>query len=199
LHISFVNLSSPYDGGMEWVQDMAERWVRIMSASGDGSTQLDEAVRRLSPVGSSLSHKGGRIGRRKTRAAAEDEASAVTALCRQLIAGVLVSDLVIDRLSVLEGRSREQVLERMLASGLPQLPDKQLQVLQTELSYSGAEWRDPQVPTYAGLGSRIEQLVRIAEQQAATLVQEARQEAAAIKSSAGTQQPCPRCGARQSA
>ena len=34
---------------MEWVQDMAERWVRIMSASGDGSTPLDEAVRRLKP------------------------------------------------------------------------------------------------------------------------------------------------------
>ncbi len=40
---------------MEWVQDMAERWVRIMSAPGAGSTPLDEAVRRLSPVGSALS------------------------------------------------------------------------------------------------------------------------------------------------
>jgi hypothetical protein len=184
---------------MEWVQDMAERWVRIMSASGDGSTPLDEAVRRLSPVGSSLSPKGGRISRRKTRAAAEDETSAVTTLCRQLIAGVLVSDLVIERLSVLESQSREQILDRMLASGLPPLPEKQLQVLETELSYSGAERRDPQVPTYAGLGSRIEQLLRIAEQQAATIIQEAREEAAAIKSSAGTQQQCPRCGASQSA
>jgi hypothetical protein len=120
-------------------------------------------------------------------------------LCRQLIAGVLVSDLVIERLSVLESQSREQVLDRMLASGLPPLPEKQLQVLETELSYSGAERRDPQVPTYAGLGSRIEQLLRIAEQQAATIIQEAHEEAAAIKSSAGTQQQCPRCGASQSA
>lgn len=142
---------------MEWVQDMAERWVRIMSASGDGSTPLDEAVRRLSPVGSSPSTKGGRISRRKTRAAAEAETSAVTTLCRQLIAGVLVSDLVIERLSVLESQSREQILDRMLASGLPPLPEKQLQVLETELSYSGAGRRDPQVLSYAGLGSRIEQ------------------------------------------
>ena len=135
---------------MEWVQDMAERWVRIMSASGDGSTPLDEAVRRLSPVGSSPSTKGGRISRRKTRAAAEAETSAVTTLCRQLIAGVLVSDLVIERLSVLESQSREQILDRMLASGLPPLPEKQLQVLETELSYSGAGRRDPQVPATPG-------------------------------------------------
>lgn len=35
---------------MDWAQDMTERWVRIMSAAGDGSTPLDEAVRQLSEI-----------------------------------------------------------------------------------------------------------------------------------------------------
>jgi vacuolar-type H+-ATPase subunit H len=46
------------------------------------------------------------------------------------------------------------------------------------------------------LGNRIEQLLRLAEEQASALIDAARAEAAEITSSAGTQQPCPMCGAR---
>lgn len=179
---------------MDWVQDMTARWVRIMSAAGDGRTPLDEAVQVISAIGETPGKKG-RFGRLKRNAAAPPEASAVTVLCRQLIAGVLVSDVLLDRLCAAAGQTRVQVLDQ-LADGLPrQLRDQQLRALQVELSGSCTVLQDPERASYAGLGIRIEHLLRLAEDQASGLIDAARAEAAEITSSAGTQ-PCPKCGAR---
>ncbi len=178
---------------MDWVQDMTARWVRIMSAAGDSGTPLDEAVRQISEIGGSPGKKG-RPGRLKRNAAASAEASTVTVLCRQLIAGVLVSDLMIDHLCALAGQTREQLLEQ-LSGDLPrQLQDQQLRTLRAELSGSCAQLQDPEHASYAGLGTRIEQLLRLAEEQATALIDAARAEAGEITASAGTQEPCSRCG-----
>jgi hypothetical protein len=183
---------------MDWAQDMTERWVRIMSAAGDGSTPLDEAVRQLSEIGgasgSGASGKKRWPGRLRRNAAAPAEASAVTVLCRQLVAGALVSDLMAGQICALTGQTREQFLGQ-LSGGLPQqLKDQQLRILQAELSGSRAQLQNEERPSYSGLGARIEQLLRLAEEQAAALIDAARAEAARITASAGTVEPCPRCG-----
>ncbi len=186
---------------MDWVQDMTARWVRIMSKADDGRTPLDEAVDQISEIGEigeigETPRRKGKPGRLKRNAAAAAEASAVTVLCRQLIAGVLVSDLVIDRLCAVAGQTREQILSQ-LSGDLPrELRERQLRALQVELSGSCALLRDPERAPYAGLGSRVEHLLRLAEEQASALIDAARAEAAGITSAAGTRQPCPRCGAR---
>jgi hypothetical protein len=77
-----------------------------------------------------------------------------------------------------------------------QLQEQQLRALQAELSGSCTLLQDPERAPYAGLGTRIEQLLRLAEEQASALIDAARAEAAEITSSAGTQQSCPGCGAR---
>ena len=82
-------------------------------------------------------------GRLRRHAAAAEDASAVTLLCRQLIAGVLVSDMAIARLCALEGQSREQSWVELAADGPEQLRDQQLRALQAELSGSGARLNDP--------------------------------------------------------
>jgi hypothetical protein len=179
---------------MDWVQDMTARWVRIMSAAGSGSTPLDEVVREVSQIGG-MPGKKGVLGRLKRNDATQAEASAVTVLCRQLIAGVLVSDLMVDQLCVLAGQTREQFLGQLSGNVPERLRDQQVRALQAELSGSCALLQDPERASYAGLGNRIEQLLRLAEEQAAELINAARAEAAEITSSAGTQQPCPRCGA----
>jgi hypothetical protein len=98
---------------------------------------------------------------------------------------------MLDRLCVAAGQSRVQVL-RELSSDLPrQLRDKQLRALQAELSGSCALLRDPERASYAGLGARIEQLLRLAEEQASELIDAARAEAAEITSPAGTPRPGP--------
>jgi hypothetical protein len=177
---------------MDWVQDMTARWMRIMSAAGDGSTPLDEAVGKISEIGGAPG-KRRRPGRLK-RNDAPAEASAVTVLCRQLVAGVLVSDLMAGQLCALTGQTREQLLGQ-LSGGLPQqLPDQQLRSLQAELSGSYAQLQDAERASYAGLGTRIEELLRLAEEQASALIDAARAEAAQITASAGTLEPCPRCG-----
>ena len=99
---------------MDWVQDMTARWMRIMSPSDGVGTPLDEAVRQISLIVDAPAKKG-RPGRLRRKSAAAEEASAVTLLCRQLIAGVLVSDMAIARLCALESRSREQVLAELAA------------------------------------------------------------------------------------
>ena len=71
-----------------------------------------------------------------------------------------------------------------------------LLAIQEELSGSRTLPQDPERASYSGLGARIEQLLRLAEEQASALIDAARAEAAEITSSAGTQPPCPRCGAR---
>jgi hypothetical protein len=166
---------------MEWVQDMTARWVRILSATGEDRTPLDEAVQEISAIGGAPPKAGFRLRR---RAADPAEAPAITVLSRQVIVGVLVSDLMLDRLCAAVGQSREQVLNE-LSSDLPQqLPDKQLQALQAELSGSRALLRDPERASYSGLGARIEQLLRLAEEQASALIDAARTEAGQITSAA---------------
>jgi hypothetical protein len=99
---------------MDWVQDMTARWIRIMSAAGGGGTPLDEAVRQINAIADTPAKKGGLGWRRRKSAPAStsasgDDPAAVTVLCRQLIAGVLVSDIAITRLCMLEGRTREHL------------------------------------------------------------------------------------------
>jgi hypothetical protein len=173
---------------MDWVQDMTARWMRIMSPSDGVGTPLDEAVRQISVIVDTPAKKG-RPGRLRRKSAAAEEASAVTVLCRQLIAGVLVSDMAIARLCALESRSREQVLAELAADRPEQLRDQQLRALQVELSGSGAWLKDPERASYSGLGSRIEQLLRLAEQQASELIEAARAEAARITASASAGAP----------
>jgi hypothetical protein len=92
--------------------------MRIMSAAGDGGTPLDEAVHQISMIGGSARKKGW-FRTLKRDAPAVAEASALTVLSRQLIAGVLVSDVMLERLCALGGQTREQVLGQ-IAAGVPQ-------------------------------------------------------------------------------
>jgi hypothetical protein len=179
---------------MDWVQDMTARWVRILGAAGGGDTPLEEAVRQISRIGGASGKKKGVLSRLQRDAATPAEARAVTVLCRQLIAGVLFGDLMADRLCALTGESRDQLLDQLSGSMPGELPDRQLRALQAELSSSWAPSRDPERATYAGLGDRVEQLLRLAEEQASALIEAARAEAAGITAPAGTPQPCPRCG-----
>jgi hypothetical protein len=179
---------------MDWVQDMTARWMRIMSAAaGGGGTPLDEAVRQINAIGDA-SGKKGRPGWLRGKAAAVAEASEVTVLARQLVAGVLVCDMAIGRLCALEGKSRGQVLAQLAGDVPGQLPDQQLSALWAELSGSCASLQDSQRASYAGLGDRIERLLRLAEEQALELVEAARAEAAAITASAGAPPPAPGTG-----
>jgi hypothetical protein len=60
-----------------------------------------------------------------------------------------------------------------------------VRALRTELAGSHALLKDGERPSYSGLGARIEQLLRQAEQQATDLVEAARAEAARITAAAG--------------
>jgi hypothetical protein len=186
---------------MDWVQDMTARWMRIMSATGEVGTPLDEAVRQINAIADIPTKKDGLGWRRRKRAAAPasasasgDDPSAVTVLCRQLIAGVLVSDMAITRLCVLEGQTREHVLAQLNEDVPGQLGDQQVRALQAELSGSCAVLKDPERASYAGLGQRVEQLLRLAEQQASELIDAARAEAAKITASAGAPPSAPELG-----
>lgn len=180
---------------MDWLQDMTARWMRILSAAGGGRTPLDEAVHQIIMISVLHAKKGG-FGRLKRNAIAPSEASAVTVLCRQLVAGVIISDQMIDQLCTLSGQTRDQVLSQ-LSGDLPrQLPDQQLRTLQAELSDSCTLLQAPAPASYVALGTRIEQLLKLAEEQASALVDAARAEAAEIISSAGTQEPRPEVRAR---
>jgi hypothetical protein len=170
---------------MTWVQDMTARWVRIMSAAGGGSTPLDEAVREINAIGETHGKKN-RLGGLKRNAPASAEATAVTVLSRQLIAGVLISDLMIDRLCALTGQSREQVLDQLTSDFSQELREQQLRALQAELSSSCVLLQDPERASYSGLGGRIEGLLGLAEEQASALIDAARAEAAKITSAAAT-------------
>jgi hypothetical protein len=181
---------------MDWVQDMTTRWMRIMSASGEVGTPLDEAVRQINAIADAPAKKGG-LGWRRNRGASGSgsaSASAVTVLCRQLIAGVLVSDIAITRLCMLEGRTREHVLAQLTEDAPGQLGDQQVRALQAELSGSCDVLKDPERASYAGLGNRIEQLLRLAEEQAVELIEGARAEAARITASGGAPPSVPGSG-----
>jgi len=182
---------------MDWVQDMTARWMRILSAAGDGSTPLDEAVQQINEIGG-IGGIGGAPGKKsrlaglKRNAATPAEASTVTALSRQLIVGVLVSDLLVDQLCALTGQTREQFLAQLPGSMPHRLRDQQLRALRMELFGSCRLLQDAGRTSYQGLGSRIEELLRLAEEQASALIDAARAEAAEITASAAAQSPGPR-------
>ena len=167
---------------MHWVQDMTARWVRILSATGPGSTPLDEAARQISEIGR-VSNAPGRFDRPKRSAPATAETIPDRVLARQLIAGVLVSDFLVSQLCAATGQTREQLLGQ-LDGNLPPVRDRQLDALLLELSGSCALLQDPERPTYVALGSRIEQLLKNAEDQSVALIEAARAEAARIVSEA---------------
>lgn len=178
---------------VDWVQDMTARWVRILSTAGPAGTPLDEAARQISETGRVAGTRG-RFGRSKRDASTPAESIPAKVLGRQLIVGVLVSDLLVSQLCAVTGQAREQLLGQ-LAGNLPrQVRDRQLDVLLLELSGSCALLQDPERPTYAALGRRIEQLLKDAEDQAVALIEAARAEASRIVSEAeanDTRAPAP--------
>jgi hypothetical protein len=182
---------------MDWVADMTARWVRILrTADGDG-TPLDEALRQLDPV--FVAPASGRApGRRKRGASPAADPAAVTALSRQLVVGVLLGDLMLEEVCAVTGRTRAQVLDQLLSGGLgPGLAEGRLRALVAEMSGSCTQLREPARASYDALGARIEQLLRLAAEQAAELVDAARTEAGEITASANQDPQCPSCGARQ--
>lgn len=179
---------------MDWVQDMTARWMRILGADSGGRTAVDEAVNQVNAIFEPAGKKTGR-GRLRRRAPAQAETPAVTVLCRQLIAGALVSDLLVDRLCAQTGQDRAQVLAELPRSLAPALREGQLRALQAELAGGSELLNGPGRASYSGLGSRIENLLRLAEEQAAELIEAARAEADEITATARTRKPCPHCGA----
>src|ERR1700744_4236393 len=75
-----------------------------------------------------------------------------------------------EHLSQLEGDLRQQ--------------KDQVQGLHRDLAEAHRQLQEQERPTYSGLGARIEQLLRLAEEQATELVQAARSEANEIKAAA---------------
>ena len=100
--------------------------------------------------------------------------------------------------TVMRGYDRHQVDEhiRQLEVELRQLRE-QVQSLRRELSQ--AHGQEQERPTYSGLGARIEQLLRLAEEQATELVQAARSEANEIKAAAKVDAAELRAGAENEA
>jgi hypothetical protein len=204
---------------MDWVEEMTARWVRILRTEDGDGTPLDEAVRQLNALfeapasgvpasgvpASEVRASGRAFGRRKRGAESPPapapvpssaDPAAVTALSRQLVVGVLVSDLMLDEVCAVTGRTRDQVLDQLLSGGLGRgLGDGRLRLLVAEASGSCTQLSGPARGSYSGLGSRIEHLLGLAAEQASALVDAARAEAAKITASAGPRQPCPNCGA----
>src|SRR5262252_5825645 len=80
-----------------------------------------------------------------------------------------------DFAKVMRGYDQHQVDEylKQLDAEMRQHRD-QVQALQQELSDAHRQLREQERPTYSGLGSRIEQLLRLAEEQATEIVGESR-------------------------
>src|SRR5258707_15828096 len=76
---------------------------------------------------------------------------------------------------------------------------EQVQALQQELSDAHRQLREQERPTYAGLGSRIEQLLRLAEEQATEIVGEARSAANELQAAAKVDAAELRAGAENEA
>src|SRR5271165_1432410 len=87
--------------------------------------------------------------------------------------------------TAMRGYDRHQVDEhiRQIEAAVRQHRE-QVQAMQRELSEAHRQLREQERPAYAGLGARIEQLLRLAEEQATELVQAARSEAHEIKATA---------------
>jgi len=173
---------------VDWVQDVTARWARILTAAGPGETPLEEAARQISETGQPAGSTG-RFGRPKRDSATLAESIPATVLSRQLIVGVLVSDFLVSQLCAVTGQAREQVLGQLSANLPLQVRERQLEVLLLELSGGCALLRDPERPTYAALGRRVEQLLMDAEDQAVALIEAARAEASRIVSEAQASPP----------
>src|SRR6266852_8867937 len=80
--------------------------------------------------------------------------------------------------TVMRGYERQQVDEhiRQIDAEVRQHRE-QAQVMQRELSEAHRKIHEQERPTYSGLGARIEQLLRLSEEQATEVVQAARSEA----------------------
>jgi hypothetical protein len=175
---------------VDWVQDVTARWARILTAAGPGETPLGQAARQISETGQPApAGSTGRFGRPRRDSAAPAESIPATVLSRQLIVGVLVSDFLVSQLCAVTGQAREQVLGQLSANLPLQVRERQLEVLLLELSGGCALLRDPERPTYAALGRRIEQLLKDAEDQAVALIEAARAEAARIVAEAQASPP----------
>jgi len=87
--------------------------------------------------------------------------------------------------TVMRGYDRHQVDEhiRQIDAEVRQHRE-QTTTLKRELSEAHRQIQEQERPTYSGLGARIEQLLRLAEEQATELVQAARSEANEIKAAA---------------
>src|ERR1043165_8079812 len=83
-----------------------------------------------------------------------------------------------DFVTAMRGYDRQQVDEhiRQIEAEVRQHRE-QAQALQRELSEAHRQIHEQQRPTYSGLGTRIEQLLRLAEEQATELVKAAGSEA----------------------
>src|SRR5260370_32381385 len=87
--------------------------------------------------------------------------------------------------TAMRGYDRHQVDEhiRQIQAEVRQHRE-QAQGMQRELSEAHRQFREQERPAYTGLGARIEQLLRLAEEQATEVVQMARSEAGEIKATA---------------
>src|SRR5579859_3475072 len=87
--------------------------------------------------------------------------------------------------TVMRGYDRQQVDEhlRQIEAEVRQHRE-QAQAMQRELSEARRQLHDHERPAYTGLGAGIEQLLRLAEEQATEVVQMARSEAGEIKATA---------------
>src|SRR5690348_2424555 len=92
---------------MDSVNDTAARWIRTMTAEGEGRTPIDEAVRLVAELADPPGRRKG-FGRR--RAAAEAQAAANLAFSRYVIVSLLASDLLLARLQAATGEPRADLL-----------------------------------------------------------------------------------------
>src|SRR2546430_17718571 len=80
-----------------------------------------------------------------------------------------------DFAKVMRGYDQHQVDEYLKQADAEMRQHRdQVQALQQELSDAHRQIREQKRPTYSGLGSRIEQLLRLAEEQATEIVGESR-------------------------
>jgi hypothetical protein len=187
---------------MGWMRDTTARWLRIMAATGDGSTPLDEGVNLIGEVtgtvrpGNEPRGKPKRFRKPKREAPVVSVVTAeemVTVLSRHLVTGVQASDYLLVRLAAATGQSREQILDELSTELTQWLNTEQLAVLQLEVESGCLALNGVENPTDSGLGGRVEQLLRLALSQAEELIAAARAQAAEIVAEA-EQRPCPRCG-----
>jgi hypothetical protein len=171
---------------MSWLAETTARWLRIMAAAGPGTEPPEAGVRLISEIGDASAGAPARRSRRgrRGRPAPTPQGATVIALGQHLIVSLLAGDELVTRLGAATGQTREDVLAE-LSGGLSQwLSQEQLRVLSIELAADSATSYAAGWPSYAALGSRIEQLLRLAEGQATEILAEAKAAAS-----------CPHCGA----